>query len=225
MSFGLIDACANRNWRKARRIMTRHPEALWTETCWSGGPMYDFAFHGKLELMQYALELIRQQPEDVQDELLKTVFEGNCGYCRLQKPIHVVFRNNNIECLKFLIKNSPSGTAILEYADLGGGRTPAHYAAMYDPKGLAFVMRNAPSGVKVLEKADRYGQLPLDSQPEWLKQHYFNPHKVLQIGLESEYYRVKHNLFPDEQCLVNLVFGVIMQHTETQWWQLEKEKK
>lgn len=180
----LLEACRTQKWEMAREIIAENPRLIWTaKDPWEHSPITWVVNYGNLEMLQLIFDtIVSSRRSSTRTKTLKDVFEKPTSSGEKETPAHIAACNGSVECLDFLVKNCPSGAAILE-ARAWNGRTPADSAAFFGNIGaLVFILKNAPSGANVLNIKSDSGLMPMNGAVK----HYFTPEKIKEIGLERE---------------------------------------
>jgi ankyrin repeat protein len=173
----LVDMCWWQKWKNARALITENPLLLCNSapTFHLSIPAYWITSHGKLELLQHAVEALlllhqrryqnlhhqqmnREEEKRLLDKMLHDALER--GDDDRWTPAHVAAERGRLDCMVFLVEHAPSGTVFLQVRD-DAGRTPVYHAvACGHVDVLDFIVRHAPDGLGVLDTKDIFGQAP-----------------------------------------------------------------
>lgn len=217
MSFWeFLSAGRDQLWDKVREMIVKDPQLIWEAVDGCGFTIVTWVIHwNNVEMLQYMAEAIRSfsQTPQQEEQLLKYTFEyeERCGGTPTQRAVGY----GHIECLSWLMRNAPSGAAVLEEKD-ESGNTASHEAAHQSRmNALEFIVRNAPSGVKVLMTENDKGKTPLTKNRGAAKK-YFTPQKIRELAFERESEVIRTALIFDSDSLVQLMLSVVVQNIELQ---------
>ena len=112
-------------------------------------------------MLQWSLELIRRQPIERQQDLLKRTFEAHTRDGETCVSWSCKGGKDSTSVMQFLVEHSPSGIRTLEASDRENGYLPIHDAAQYgNVSALKFIVDHAPSGVELLQREIVSGATP-----------------------------------------------------------------
>ena len=211
----VIEYCEDQRWEDVRRCIRKQPDLLWTAKKYADETLARyFCCSDNLEMLQFTVQIIHEQPPEMWSSLLEKALESQCPR---HFYVYCVAMDSSLECLKFLVRHCPSGAKILEKRNLYEGCNALDYACRgtHTIKTVEYILRTAPSGIGLLRVRfpNKIWQ-PLQYGSREIRE-YFTPQKIRQIGLENEIVEVYNNqqLF-GQNSLVSLMMGVIIRETE-----------